>query len=325
MNLLAALFRSAPAPTKVVTARRQHTERPTSGNASRIIQIRLEAAQLLLVGSSLREVQAEGPISVERTLGGALITELAHSDGPWPICRLGIPEGATVDLELGTGRLTVHQFRGTLRARVTNGDVSVDESEGRFRVVVRDGNVAFERVNGEIDILTSGGTVTARRTQGGLQAVSNSGDLEFEAIGGFIAARTIDGSIDALDLHGTARLSTRTGTVRVAGECGQLTVRTQSGDIELDCSIVAHTLLETVKGNVDLKLGPLTNAHLVARVGRGVVRAERISPLRGSNRRTLRGTLGRGESRLQLSSRVGVINVAGPPRVARTPQATVGG
>jgi hypothetical protein len=321
MNRLAALFRTGSPPAKVATPRRAQTA-PPAGSASRVIHVRLAAAQLLLVGSSLKEIQAEGPIAIERTPGGVLVTALAHLDGQPPTCRLDIPEGATVDLELGSGGLTVHRFRGTLRARVTTGGVSVEESEGKFRVVVPDGKVAFERVRGDIDVLTGSGTVTVRRTQGGLQAVSNSGEMEFEDIQGPIAARTINGSIDALDLAGTVRLSTRTGAVHVAGQCGPLTIRTQSGDVDLNCSIVAHTTLETLTGNLDLKLGPLTNAHLEARVGQGVVRAERISPLPGSNRRTLRGTLGRGESRLQLSSRVGVIHVAGPPLVPRKPITT---
>jgi DUF4097 and DUF4098 domain-containing protein YvlB len=277
----------------------------------------VEAAQLLLMGGSARDVQAEAPINIEHTPGGVLVT-VAHVDGLPPSCRLDIPDGAIVDLELGSGGLTVHKFRGTLRARVQKGGVSVKECEGTFRVVVPDGKVAFDRVNGDIDVFSASGSVTVQRTKGGLQAVSNSGDMEFEAIVGPIAARTLNGRIDAADLHGTARLSTRTGAIRVSGECGQLTVRTLSGDVELDCSVVAHTTLDTVKGNLDLKLGPLTNARLEAKVGQGMVRTERISPLPGSNRRNLRGTLGRGEARLQASSRVGVIHVVGPPLVPRT-------
>jgi hypothetical protein len=324
MNLLGSLFGSASAQVKVAVPAGQRTTRPAA-TPMQVIHIRLEASHLLLKGGSPTEIQVEEPFSVESGPDGVLITERTDVDKrePAAICRLEIPEGATVDVQLATGGLTVNDFRGTLRARVLTGGVSVKQSEGRFRVVSPVGQVDFQRVNGEVEILTSSGTVTARHIHGGLQAVSSSGDMEFEAIDGSLVARTTNGSIDASDLGGAARLSTRTGAVRVSGACGQLTVRTHSGDVDLDCSIVAHTTLETYKGNLDLKLGPETNVHLEATVGKGVVRAERISPLPSKNRRTLRSTVGLGESRVRLSSASGVINVAGPPVVARLPRATV--
>jgi hypothetical protein len=76
---------------------------------------------------------------------------------------------------------------------------------------------------------------------------------------------------------------------------------------------VAHTTVETHKGSLYLKLGAYTNAQIEARVGQGMVRAERLNPLPGSSRRTLRSTLGQGQARLRLTSGLGVINVAGPP------------
>jgi putative adhesin len=326
MKFLGALFGSPAAPAKVAAPARQHPTRPAAtGTATRIIHVRLEGAHLLLRGGFLADVQAEGPMSIESAPDGVLVTGHARVDGPPPMCRLEIPYGATVDLQIATGGLTVRDFRGTLRARVQSGGVSVEQSEGRFRVVVPNGRVEFERVRGDIDILASNGTVAARQTRGGLQAVSSGGAMEIENIDGPVVARTTNGSIDASDLRGTARLSTRTGPVRVSGVCGQLTVRTQSGDVTLDCSIVAHTSLETYKGNLDVKLGPQTNAHLEAKVAQGVVRAERIAPLPGSSRRTLRSTVGLGQSRLRLASGLGVINVAGPPRVARVPRATTSG
>ncbi len=323
MKLLGGLFGSGAAPAKV-TAARQHAPRQ-NGNTGHTVQVRLTSAQLLLRGGSYSQIQIEGPIMLDSGPDGLLVTERFQLPGPPPICRLEVPEGLTIDLQLASGGLTVRNFRGTLLARVQNGSVSVEQSEGRFRVVVPSGRVDFERVRGEIDILTSNGSVAARQTHGGLQTVSTGGAMEFEDIDGPIVARTTNGSIQASDLRGTARLSTRGGEVRVSGTCGPLTVRSQGGDVSLDGSVVAHTTLETHKGSLYLKLGEHTNAHIEARVGQGMVRAERLAPLPGSSRRTLRTTLGLGQARLRLSSDLGVINVAGPPlqprtkRVATTP------
>jgi hypothetical protein len=320
MKLLGGLFGSGSAPAKLAPAVRQHATRP-AGGASRTVQVRLSSAQLLIRSGSYPQIQIEGPIKLENGPDGVLVTERFVVPGPPPICRLEVPEGLTIDLQLASGGLTVRNFRGTLLARVQNGTVSVEQSEGRFRVVVPTGRVDFERVRGEIDILTGNGSVAARQTHGGLQTVSTGGAMEFEDIDGPIVARTTNGSIQASDLRGTARLSTRTGEVHVSGTCGPLTVRTQGGDVSLDGSVVAHTTLETHKGSLYLKLGAHTNAHIEARVGQGMVRAERLTPLPGSSRRTLRTTLGLGQARLRLTSGLGVINVAGPPLQPRPKRA----
>jgi hypothetical protein len=306
MKLLSSLFGSAPAQAKMVMPARQPATPPTATTVP-IIRIRLEVAHLVLLGGgSLADVQVEAPFVAEMTPDGVLISERTESveglkGGPLPICRLAIPEGATLDVQLASGGLTVREFQGKLRARVIGGGVSVERSAGTFRVVVPGGRTRFENVRGEIDILTSSGAVSARWVQGPLQAVSSGGSMEFQDIDGSLAARTTNGRIDASDLRGAARISTRTGAVRVFGACGQLTVRTHSGDIDVDCSIVDHTTLETYKGRVDLKLGPETNVHLEATVGKGVVRAERISPQPSTNRHTLRSTVGLGESRIRLA------------------------
>src|SRR5437870_3932373 len=168
MNFLGVLFGSPTAPAKMAASGREHATRPTiTGTRPRIIRVRLEAAHLLLRSGFRADAQADGPISVESTLDGLLITALGRGDGPPPMCRLEVPEGATVDLQIGRGGLTVRDFRGTLRARIENGGVSVAQSECEFRVVVPIGRADFERVRGDIDILTSNDTVRARETRGG--------------------------------------------------------------------------------------------------------------------------------------------------------------
>src|SRR6266852_420465 len=110
MNLLGVLFGSGSAPAKVAPVARQHIPRP-GGNSSRTIQVRLTAAQLLIRSGSYTEIQIEGPISMEHGPEGIHITERFHVAGPPPICRLEVPEGLTIDLQLASGGLTVRNFR----------------------------------------------------------------------------------------------------------------------------------------------------------------------------------------------------------------------
>jgi hypothetical protein len=137
-----------------------------------------------------------------------------------------------------------------------------------------------------------------------------------DQITGPIAARSSTGGIDASDLNGAARLSTRTGDIRITGDNRQLTVRSQSGDIALDASVVDHTTLETDKGRLEIHLGPSTDARIEASARQGVVRTQRMALFGGSGRRAARATLGKGQARLTLSTGIGAIEISGPLRGA---------
>src|SRR5438445_636638 len=99
MKLLGGLFRGGSAAAKVAPAARQQPSRPT-GAAARMVQVRLSSAQLLIRGGSYPHIQFEGPIKLEQGPHGVLVTELFQVPGPPPICRLEVPEGLTIDLQL---------------------------------------------------------------------------------------------------------------------------------------------------------------------------------------------------------------------------------
>ena len=284
-----------------------------TARTTRTIVIRMARAQLVLISSARSDIRAEGPAIVTADHdGGATIVERLPALEVHPVCRVEVPDGSSVELHSEGGDLTAYQFKGNLRARLTEGQSRIDKCEGRFRVVSGHGAVVVEHVRGSVDVLSSTASVTARDVRGELQVVSDAGSITFEEIDGPLVARTTTGSIQASGLKGTTRLSTRTGVVKVADVYRQLTVRTQSGDIELSSSIIDHTTIETFKGRVDVQLGKRTNARVEAVAKQGIVRSERIALQPGSSRRLLRGILGEGRVRLKASTGMGVIEIIGP-------------
>ena len=136
---------------------------------------------------------------------------------------------------------------------------------------------------------------------------------------GPLVVRSTTGSIEALHLTGVGRLTTRTGAVHVKGAERQITVRTQSGDITLDQSVVDHTTIDTFKGRVEVRLGDESDTRIDASAQRGLVRTERIALAPGSNRRLARGTIGAGRARLRITTGMGVIEITGPRHTSATP------
>jgi DUF4097 and DUF4098 domain-containing protein YvlB len=280
------------------------------------VQVNLAGARLVLTSSSRTDVAADGRVTVTDTPDGIVVSERLPADELEPMCRLDVPAGTTVDARIESGDLRVFNFQGTLRARLGTGSARIDHVDGRFRVLTDRGSVVFEHVRGGIDVLTNSATVSAREIEGEVQAVSQSGNLEFETIKGPIVARSTTGSIEATDLTGMARLSTRTGAVNVSSAYRQLTIRTQTGDVSLNGSIVDHTTVETVRGRVEVRLGPATDARIEAAARQGVVRSERIALAPGSGRRRVRSLVGNGRARLKLETGMGVVEIAGPTRAS---------
>jgi DUF4097 and DUF4098 domain-containing protein YvlB len=272
----------------------------------------------VVIGHAGSEVEVEGPAIVTDGPDGTQISERLPAVELKPICRLRVPHGATVDAQCESGGLTVYRFKGTLRARLVGGSGRIDESDGHFRVVAGAGSVDLENVRGGCDILTSRGNISARHVNGDVQIVSDAGNFELEAIDGPVAARSTTGTIQASELNGPTRLSTRTGGVHVTDARQQLTARSQTGDLSLEASVVAHTTLETFRGRVEVRLGLVTDARIEATARQGVVRTERIALAPGSGRRAIRGAVGEGRARLKISTGMGVIEICGPVKPMKT-------
>jgi Putative adhesin len=290
-----------------------------AGPAPRVTQVSLVNAHLVLTSSPRLNMHTVGPAEVASGPGGMLVSERLPQVEPHPIIKLDVPNGATVEVDLESGGLTVSQFKGTLRARLHGGAARVDDVEGQIRIVNGKGAVVFKRVSGRLDVLTAGGNVAAQQIKGELQAVSDAGSISVEDIDGPLAVRSTTGSIEASHLTGVARLTTRTGAVHVKGAERQLTVRTQSGDVTLDQSIVDHTTIDTFKGRVEVRLGQDSDTRIEAAARRGLVRTERIALAPGSSRRLVRSMVGGGRARLRITTGMGVIEITGPHRSSPTP------
>jgi hypothetical protein len=278
------------------------------------VYVKLVGAQLVLTSSSRAGVHTDGRATVTEGPEGIVVTERLPADELHPICRVQVPTGTIVDAQIERGNLRVFSFEGTLRARLHRGAAKLDHAEGRFRIITDEGAIEFEQMRGVLDILTTSGRVTARHIHGDVQAVSQAGSMEFEAINGPMVARSITGTLKASDLNGMARLSTRSGAVQVSSAYRQLIVRTLSGDISLNGSVVDHTRLETTRGSIDVRLGSYTDARIEAVARQGVVRSERLMLASGSGRNKVRSSVGKGRARLRVETGMGVVEVAGPMR-----------
>lgn len=156
--------------------------------------------------------------------------------------RITVPEGRSVGVFLGVGRITATNIKGSLRLDTSNGDVEATSIAGDLDIDTGSGDVRVTGANGnQIRIDTGSGSVEATGlTAADLSVDTGSGSVTLGKVtAGRVSIDTGSGSVE-LDLMGAPKgldIDTGSGnvTVRVPASAGaQLAIETGSGNIETD-------------------------------------------------------------------------------------------
>lgn len=158
-----------------------------------------------------------------------------------------------------------------------NGKISAEQIRGKVQIDTRNGRINCENIKGDIDISTRNGKVTTGQTEGNIQ---------IDARNGKVGCEEVVGDVD---------ISGRNGGIRVvysqeAGPNPNVRVVTRNGGIDFAGPDNFSALVEvsTRNGSIQSKL-PIT--------------------VEGKLGKTLKGTIGSGEGRLELQTRNGSIKI----------------
>jgi hypothetical protein len=189
--------------------------------------------------TSLR-VGDDGTLDHDRS-GGRKVT--ISGDGPGldahADLRVLLPPGRHAAFHLGSGRISIANVNGELRASTASGDVSAADYHGSLDVETGSGDVNVKDGDGSLAIETGSGDVTLSRIRGDeLRVETGSGDV-------------------AADDVSTGRMSWEAGSgdLTLTGGAGTVRAETGSGDVKLDLSgALARLDLEAGTGDVSVKL-----------------------------------------------------------------------
>ncbi|NCC31970.1 MAG: hypothetical protein EOM24_08080 [Chloroflexia bacterium] len=217
---------------------------------------------------------------------------LSFGRSPYVEFRIGVPEGIEVQAEL------------------VSGDVQVEEVQGTLTLTTVSGELVTSNTRGALTMSNTSGDLVAQNHRGPLQINGVSGDVK---ISGHVEApfvRTVSGDVEVEGATGLVDVRTISGDIRVNSQKPvHVQLENTSGEIDVRTALmpgVTHTM-SNASGSITVRLAESANLRLEATTTSGSV-ATNIDGLT-LDRRSVRGTLGTGETRLTITTASGNISV----------------
>ncbi|WP_341279271.1 DUF6677 family protein [Paenibacillus sp. FSL H8-0537] len=191
------------------------------------------------------------------------LSVLVHTDnGPIKVKNLDAPGG--VELSSDTGEILAEGIQGSVQAKANNGTITL-------RHIIGDTSITL--LNGAVTAASITGNVFAEATNGALKMTNISGDIE---------ADTKNGKININEASGTIKAATLNGGIELASSV-------VGGDWDVDSSV----------GEIKLTVPQYGSYTVYGSVTFGAITTN--LPLEVS-KKTVRGTIGDGQYRLQINA-----------------------
>jgi len=120
-------------------------------------------------------------------------------------------------------------------------------------IKVATADVVIQGTIGHLDVSTATGDVRVGPVDGDAKVTSASADVRIGAITGAVEVKTASGDVQ-IEAAATARLQTASGDVKVGRLEGDAQARTASGDIEIGEAGIGTIDLNTVSGDVGVRV-----------------------------------------------------------------------
>ena len=166
---------------------------------------------------------------------GRLLRSMGAWNG-WVALRVELPEGADVEVSVAAGDITAEGAFGQARLSSASGDISVGRVDGDFRANTASGDVSASAVGGKTEVTTASGSVTLEVAQGPSRIRTASGDVVIKGGGGHVSAQSASGD------------------VRIGEVLNGCQVQTASGDQELERAVSGKARLETMSGDLTVRV-----------------------------------------------------------------------
>lgn len=191
------------------------------------------------------------------------LSVLVHTDnGPIKVKNLDAPGG--VELSSDTGEILAEGIQGSVQAKANNGTITL-------RHIIGDTSITL--LNGAVTAASITGNVFAEATNGALKMTNISGDIE---------ADTKNGKININEASGIVKAATLNGGIELASSV-------VGGDWDVDSSV----------GEIKLTVPQYGSYTVYGSVTFGAITTN--LPLEVS-KKTVRGTIGDGQYRLQINA-----------------------
>jgi hypothetical protein len=218
---------------------------------------------------------------------------------------LTVPADSFLRSKTGSGSHRIEGVRGNVHASTGSGSIVAREI-GSLSASAGSGSIDVERVDGSVRANTGSGRIHATGVSGAITAKTGSGGIEVVQAGA-PAARIERGGVEAGS--GDVDVSSSSGTVRVRGVRGTLRASTTSGGLHVQGEPRGDWELSAASGGVRVDVPDGSGFDLDATTSSGSIDVGMPVAISSTGRRTLRGTVHGGGSRLRVRTSSGSIDI----------------
>ena len=266
-------------------------------------------------GLKLFEVGGGEQIDLELTLPAGTRLELQSGSGDVSV------EGPFGDTRAASdyGDLAVKGVRGALIVKSSSGAIHASEIQGAsLNLDTSYGDIVLARAqSGRVDVHTSSGSIDASEIQADLARLTTDyGDVRVHTLKGDLETKTSSGGITLAEVQGSCKAHSDYGDVEAAGVFRAFALSSSSGAVhgiaQAGSTLAGGWELTSDYGEVSLQLPAGLSFDLDATTDYGEVSAELPGTLggtKGDETHKLHGAVGGGGPRLRLHSSSGDVEI----------------
>ena len=196
-----------------------------------------------------------------------------------------------------------------LRSKTGSGSHRIEGVRGNVHATTGSGSIVAREI-GSLSASSGSGSIAVERVDGALRANTGSGRIQATGVSGAITAKTGSGGIEVVQAgSGDVDVSSSSGTVRVQGVRGTLRASTTSGGLHVQGEPGGDWELSAASGGVRVDVPDGSGFDLDATTSSGSIDVGMPVTISSTGRRTLRGTVHGGGSRLRVRTSSGSIDI----------------
>jgi DUF4097 and DUF4098 domain-containing protein YvlB len=224
-----------------------------------------------------------------------------------------VPAGFDAKVSTTSGNVRITSLGGGVQLFGSSGDAFLKEIGGKVFIELSSGNVEGEDVGKDLHIRMSSGGAVVRGVGGSVSVQGTSSDVDIERIVGGADVELSSGSLILKACRGAASVSSQSGDIEVLDAEGPVKARATSGDVSVSLARLGawEYVFETSSGDVDVAFRDPEGTGFILDVetGSGTIEGDLDIRLDEVSRKTLKGTVGRGEGRLKIETAGGDIRI----------------
>lgn len=196
-----------------------------------------------------------------------------------------------------------------LRSKTGSGSHRIQGVRGNVYATTGSGSIVAREI-GSLSASAGSGSIDVERVDGSLRANTGSGSIQATGVSGAVTAKTGSGGIEVVEAGGAdVDVSSSSGTVRVRGVRGTLRASTTSGGLHVQGEPRGDWELSAASGGVQVDVPDGFGFDLDATTSSGSIDVGMPVAMSSTGRRTLRGSVHGGGSRLRVRTSSGSIDI----------------